>query len=311
MPSPSTTLVRSTSTLLRACPRRPFLAQTPQSPSFGIRGSYRGVRTLPAFSLEGKTCVVTGAARGLGKEFLTGFALSGARGACVDLTLPAAQSSIADITQHVRTIQPSYPPPDLRAYACDVTQEAQVKATFAQIVHDFGQVDVLVTAAGIVDNVEAENYEYDRWRKMLAVNLDGTFLWAREAGRHMLENRVKGSIILVASMSGSVCVRPQRQAAYNASKGAVIMLAKSLATEWGPSNIRVNTLSPGYMQTDLIRELLEKQGRELVRSWIKDIPLGRMAQPSELQGTVVWMASDASRYLNGADVIVDGGYTAY
>ncbi|KAL1988621.1 hypothetical protein VTN96DRAFT_8321 [Rasamsonia emersonii] len=89
------------------------------------------------------------------------------------------------------------------------------------------------------------------------------------------------------------------------------MLAKSLATEWGPHGIRVNTLSPGYMKTDLIRELLEKQGRDLEQSWVKDIPLGRMAHPSELQGTVVWMASDASSYLNGSDIIVDGGYTAY
>lgn len=106
--------------------------------------------------------------------------------------------------------------PDLRPYACDVTHESAVKATFAQIVQDFGQVDVLVTAAGIVDNVEAENYEYERWRKMLDVNLHGTWLWAREAGRHMLERKIKGSIILVASMSGRICVRPQKQAAYNA-----------------------------------------------------------------------------------------------
>ncbi|KAL1973813.1 hypothetical protein VTN31DRAFT_5373 [Thermomyces dupontii] len=280
-------------------------------------------RTLPAFSLEGKTCVVTGAGRGLGKEFLTGFARSGARGACIDLTLASATASVSHIKSHLASLPEKSTTSsttekgenassiDLRPYACDVTKEDQVISTFDQIVRDFGQIDVLVTAAGIVDNVAAEDYSYARWRKMMDVNLDGTFLCAREAGRHMLQRGIKGSIILVGSMSGSICVRPQKQAAYNASKGAVIMLAKSLATEWGPHGIRVNTLSPGYMKTDLIRELLEREGKELVESWVKDTPLGRMAHPSELQGTVVWMASDASSFLNGSDVIVDGGYTSY
>ncbi|KAL2008962.1 hypothetical protein VTN00DRAFT_7156 [Thermoascus crustaceus] len=276
-----------------------------------IPTSARGIRTLPSFSLDGKTCVVTGAARGLGKEILTGFALSGARCACVDLTKAAAEASIKHIAEHVAATQPSEPVPELKAYACDVTQEAEVKDTFSQIILDFGNVDVVATAAGIVDNVEAENYEYPRWRKMLDVNLDGTWLFAREAGKHMLEKQTRGSIILIGSMSASICVRPQKQAAYNASKGAVAILAKSLATEWGPSGIRVNCLSPGYMETDLIRELLAKEGKELVHSWVRDIPLGRMAHPSEMQGVAVWMASDASSYLNGSDIIIDGGYTAY
>lgn len=271
----------------------------------------RGLRTLPAFSLEGKTCVVTGAARGLGKEFLTAFALSGAKGACVDLTLPTAQSSVAAILEHVKTTQPGEPPPELKPYACNATLESDVRNTWTQIVKDLGQVDVLVTAAGIVDNVEAENYEFDRWRKMMDINVDGSWLFAREAGRHMLAQQIRGSIILIASMSATICVRPQKQAAYNASKGAIQMLAKSLATEWGPQGIRVNSLSPGYMFTDLIKGLLEKEGKGLVEGWVKDIPMGRMAHPSELQGTIVWMASDASSYLNGSDVIVDGGYTAW
>jgi NAD(P)-dependent dehydrogenase (short-subunit alcohol dehydrogenase family) len=133
--------------------------------------------------------------------------------------------------------------------------------------------------------------------------LDGSFLFAREAGKHMLAHNIRGSIILIASMSATICVRPQKQAAYNASKGAVQMLAKSLATEWGPRGIRVNSLSPGYMKTDLIKGLLEKEGQELVQNWVKDIPAGRMAEPQELQGTIVWMASDASSYLNGSDVV--------
>lgn len=131
-----------------------------------------------------------------------------------------------------------------------------------------------MTAAGIVDNVEAENYDFPRWRKMMDINVDGTFLFAREAGRHMIERQISGSIILIASMSATICVRPQKQAAYNASKGAVQMLSKSLATEWGPKGIRVNSLSPGYMYTDLIIGLLKKEGKSLDENWARDIPMG-------------------------------------
>ena len=119
----------------------------------------------------------------------------------------------------------------------------------------------------------------------------------------MLKHNIAGSIILIASMSATICVRPQKQAAYNASKGAVQMLAKSLATEWGPSGVRVNSLSPGYMKTDLIKGLLEHEGKGLVQNWEKDIPIGRMAEPHELRGTIVWMASEAGSYLNGSDVV--------
>jgi NAD(P)-dependent dehydrogenase (short-subunit alcohol dehydrogenase family) len=181
----------------------------------------------------------------LGKEFLTAFALSGAKAACVDLTQKASDDSIALIKDHVTKLQPDLPPPELRAYECNTTIESDVKSTFDQIVADFGQVDVLVTAAGIVDNVAAEDYDFARWRRMMDINLDGSFLFAREAGRHMLANKIKGSIILIASMSATICVRPQKQAAYNASKGGVQMLSKSLATEWAPHGIRVNSLSPG------------------------------------------------------------------
>lgn len=173
--------------------------------------------TLPSFSLEGKTCVVTGAARGLGKEFLTAFALSGARGACVDLSLEKGESSIKHITEHIATRDtPSTFHPELRAYACDVTSESQVQKTWASIIKDFGRIDVVVTAAGIVDNVEAEDYAFHRWKKMIDINLNGSFLFAREAGKYWLSANLKGNLILVSSMSSKICVRPQKQAAYNA-----------------------------------------------------------------------------------------------
>ena len=178
----------------------------------------RNLMTLPSFSLEGKTCVVTGAARGLGKEFLTAFALSGARGACVDLSLQGGKDSIKHINEHIasQSLTASSSAPDLRAYACNVTSESQVQDTWASIVSDLGNVDCVVTAAGIVENFEAENYDYERWRRMFDINLNGSFLFAREAGRHWIEREIKGNLILVSSMSSLICVRPQKQAAYNA-----------------------------------------------------------------------------------------------
>jgi NAD(P)-dependent dehydrogenase (short-subunit alcohol dehydrogenase family) len=176
--------------------------------------------TLPSFSLEGKTCLVTGAARGLGKEFLAAFALSGAKGACVDLSLQSGEASIKKISERVaaasRASRAEGNPPELRAYACDVTSESQVQDTWALVLSDFGKIDVVLTAAGIVDNVAAEEYAYDRWRKMFDINLHGSFLFAREAGKYWIKEQIKGNLILVSSMSAKICVRPQKQAAYNA-----------------------------------------------------------------------------------------------
>jgi NAD(P)-dependent dehydrogenase (short-subunit alcohol dehydrogenase family) len=203
--------------LLSQLARRSLIGRSMLTPIATTRHR-RTLMTLSSFSLEGKTCLVTGAARGLGKEFLTAFALSGAQGACVDLSLQAGQASIKHITEHVasQSSTPSSYTPELRAYACDVTSEEQVKETWESVVKDFGKVDVVVTAAGIVENFEAENYEYSRWLKMFDVNVHGSFLFAKEAGRHWIDNEMKGNLILVSSMSSIICVRPQKQAAYNA-----------------------------------------------------------------------------------------------
>jgi len=152
-----------------------------------------------------------------GKEFLTAFALSGARGACVDLSLQGGKDSIKHITEHIAAQDiPSSYIPELLPYACDVTSESQVQNTWRSIVKDFGKVDVVVTAAGIVENFEAENYDFNRWKKMIDINLNGSFLFAREAGKYWIDHKLKGNLILVSSMSAIICVRPQKQAAYNA-----------------------------------------------------------------------------------------------
>ena len=175
--------------------------------------------------------MVTGAGRGLGKEFLTAFALSGARGACVDMSLEGGKDSIEHIKEHISHQFPDGSP-DLRAYACDVTSEKLVKGTWSSIIRDFGNVDVVVTAAGIVENFEAENYPYDNWSNVMDVNLNGSFLFAREAGKYWIDNKRNGNLILVSSMSSMICVRPQKQAAYNAvSPSQILSMVISLQRE--------------------------------------------------------------------------------
>jgi len=200
------------------------------------------------------------------------------------------------------------PEPEIRGYECDASSKDGVDSTFNQIVKDFGQVDVMVTNAGIAGGSPAEDYDLDDWKKILDVNVNGTFLFAQAAGKHMIDNKIKGTIIMVSSMSGAIVNRPQKQSAYNVSKAGTTHMMRSLASEWGEHGIRVNSLSPGYIQTAKNSgEEMEKLSKE----WVQMIPLHRVAKPEEFRGTVVWMASDASSYMTGADIIVDGGYTIW
>ena len=176
--------------------------------------------------------------------------------ACVDLSLPGAQAAVDTINTHILETTGENQS-ELRAYGCNATNESEVKDTW--------KVNVFVIAARIVGNVEAENYDFKRWREMMDINVDDTWLFAREAGKHMIQTQIRASIILVASisaMSATICVRLQEQAAYSASKGAVKMLMKLLNTEWAPYGIRVNAISPGYMYIDFIKGLLGREVKE-------------------------------------------------
>ncbi|KAJ9646589.1 hypothetical protein H2201_000676 [Coniosporium apollinis] len=245
------------------------------------------------------------ASQGLGQQILAAFARSGAHGAVVDLALDSAKHSVEDMKAEVK--EAGLPEADLRPYECDTSDEQAVKSTFKQIVQDFGKVDVLVTNAGITGGSPAEDYPFEDWKKMLDVNINGTFLFAREAGKHMIGNK-KGTIIMVSSMSGRIVNKPQKQAAYNTSKAAVAHMMKSLASEWGEHGIRVNAMSPGYIETPANES---EEMKELSKEWVKMIPLGRIAKPEEFRGTAVWLASDASSYVTGSEIIVDGGYTIW
>lgn len=196
----------------------------------------------------------------------------------------------------------------MHGYECDTSSEEAVKSTWDKIIKDFGRVDIVVTNAGITGGAPAEDYPFEDFKKMIGVNLNGTFLFARTAGKWMIDNKVKGNILMVSSMSGSIVNRPQKQAAYNASKAAATQLMKSMAAEWAPHGIRVNSLSPGYIQTEAnAGEEMEKLSKE----WLHYIPMERIAKPEEFRGAAVFMCSDAGSYLTGSDLIIDGGYCVW
>lgn len=247
------------------------------------------------FSLEGRNIVVTGAARGIGFEIARSAHEAGARVIIADIEEQAGQVAAKEIGADAVTV--------------DITNPASVSSTVAEVERQHGRIHGWVNNAGIVRNVPAEDMPDEDWRSVLTVNLDGTFWCCREVGRHML-SKGGGAIVNIASMSGMVSNRPQPQAAYNTSKAGVIMLTKSLAGEWAPRKVRVNSVSPGYTATALL-EQVKAQKPEWGALWDGDTPMGRSAEPREVASVVVFLLSDASSYMTGSNVVVDGGYTVW
>jgi NAD(P)-dependent dehydrogenase (short-subunit alcohol dehydrogenase family) len=244
--------------------------------------------------LEGRIALVTGAGQGIGLEIARSLAAAGARVIVADRNRETGAASADDLGGLFVEL--------------DVTDPAAVRSAVDSIVADLGRIDILVNNAGIVRNTPAESTSDDDWRDVFRVNVDGLFWCCREVGRTMLEAG-GGSIINMASMSGLVVNRPQPQAAYNASKAAVIMLTKSLAAEWANRGVRVNAIAPGYVATELtLRGMSNPEWRE---EWLRSTPMGRVAQPEEIAPAAVYLASDASSYVTGSVLVIDGGYSAW
>ncbi|GAA6017623.1 hypothetical protein JCM10207_001227 [Rhodosporidiobolus poonsookiae] len=267
-------------------------------------------RTLASFSMTGKVCVVTGAARGLGNLFARTFAESGSNAvAILDLDGKMAEDAADDLVKWFEEHgQAEKGEIEAIGLGCDVSNEKQVQECFQKVVDKFGRVDVLVTAAGIVENFPATEYPAEKFRKLMGINVEGTYYCAREAAKDMLRRDAPGSIVLIGSMSGAAVNIPQPQTPYNASKAAVRHMASSLAVEWATKNIRVNCISPGYMATALTRVILDRDP-ELRDAWVNLTPMGRIGEPEDLKGAVIYLSSDASAFTTGTDLRVDGGYT--
>jgi Dehydrogenases with different specificities (related to short-chain alcohol dehydrogenases) len=249
---------------------------------------------------QGDVAVVTGGARGLGRSLAATFAQRGMRVALLDI-LDSVESSAHALAEE-------YGAPTLGIHT-DVGDQSAVEASFERVRNELGLPTVLLTAAGITIWNDSVDVSADEWHKVMSVNLDGTFFAAQSFARGLLANGSPGSAVFVASMSGSIVNVPQFQASYNSSKAAVSHLAASLAVEWASSGIRVNSVSPGYFLSDMTRQFTQ-QNADLARAWVERIPLGRMGEPHDLHGLVTFLTSDASAYLTGQDLIIDGGYTA-
>ncbi|MGD8195171.1 SDR family oxidoreductase [Herbiconiux sp. P18] len=250
--------------------------------------------------LRGRTAVVTGGARGLGYSIATALAGQGVDVALLDL-LPIVEDSAERLAADfgVRA----------RGYTVDVTDAAALDDVFAAAESELGTASLLVTAAGITVWGDSVDVAPETWRKVLAVNLDGTFFAAQSFARRALAAGVPSSAVFISSMSAFIVNQPQFQASYNSSKAAVSHLAASLAVEWAPAGLRVNAIAPGYFLSDMTREFTEANP-DLAAQWISTIPAARMGEPADLHGLVVYLASNASSYLTGQSIVIDGGYTA-
>ncbi len=252
---------------------------------------------LDKFRLDGKVAVVTGGARGLGYNMAEGLCSVGLSG----LAIIDVQADLG--TESAETLSSLYGT-KTQFYKVDVRDEVSVNETIKEIKSYFGQIDILVNSAGVADLVHAEEYPVDKFRRVIDINLNGSFLVAQAIGREMIEQGTGGSLVFIASMSGSIINWPQPQTAYNASKAGVKHLMKSLAAEWAVHGIRANSISPGYMDTALNRAY-----KTLFDEWSDRTPLGRLGNPDELSGACIWLASEASAFCTGSDIIIDGGYT--
>lgn len=251
---------------------------------------------LDRFSLAGKTALVTGAGQGIGQAYAMALAEAGADVAIVDINAQTAAAVAADVRGlGARSL----------ALTVDVRDSAQVDGMVERIVSEWGRLDIGVNNAGIGSWAAGEEMSDEQWRSVIAINLDAVFYCCRAEGRVMLAQGY-GKIVNTASMSARIVNRPQKQVSYNASKAGVVHLTHSLATEWAARGVRVNCISPGYTRTSLVDQVADA-----IPGWLADTPMGRMAETSDLQGALVYLASPASDFVTGHELVVDGGFTLW
>jgi len=252
---------------------------------------------MDRFSLAGKRVVVTGGAQGIGKVVADYLAEAGAEIGIFDINKQLAKKTAEQISsRHNIKVEAIY---------CDVTSPESITNAFDSFSLDIGVVDAVFNNAGIVLHKEAETLTPEEWLRVIDVDVNGVFFVAQEAARRFIKNKTKGTIVNTASMSGIIVNIPQCQASYNTAKAAVIHMTKSLAVEWAKYDIRVNSISPGYIHTEMTAQVRQ----DWKDYWLSLIPFGRMGLPEELAGAVLYLLSDASSYTTGANIVIDGGFT--
>ncbi len=256
------------------------------------------MNVLELFDLHGKRALVTGASSGIGKKVAQAYLQAGAQVAIAARHSEALDSVVGELAAAGEgTVVP---------VPCDVTQPDQVSEMLDRVTAVLGGVDIAVCNAGIVAVNGMLDMSLEEFQRIQSTNVNGVFLTAQAAARAMVRQCQGGVIINTASMSGHIINVPQQVGHYCTSKAAVIHLTKAMAVEFAPHNIRVNSVSPGYIRTELVEPLAEYH-----RQWEPKIPLGRMGRPDELTGLYLYLASEASSYMTGSDIVIDGGYTCW
>ncbi|MBV7333147.1 SDR family oxidoreductase [Chloroflexi bacterium TSY] len=257
---------------------------------------------LDRFRLDGKVALVTGGGQGIGRAYAHALGEASAKVAVVDVVTERAETVANELMKKgIESI----------AVTADVTQLEQVEGMVRTIIDYWGTLTIGVNNAGIGQWVAAAEMTLSDWQQMMDVNLTGVFLCAQAEAQFML-NVGYGKIINTVSMSASIVNTPQNQAAYNTSKAGVLHLTRSLAAEWADRGIRVNSISPGYTRTQLVDDLVNTpEGQEVMPRWMSLTPMGRMAEVTDLQGAVVYLAAPASDFVTGHDLVIDGGYAIW
>jgi NAD(P)-dependent dehydrogenase (short-subunit alcohol dehydrogenase family) len=255
------------------------------------------MNAIELFNLTGRKALVTGAGRGIGRVLAISLAQIGCDIAILEKNVKDGSNVAEEIKKLGRKAV---------AIKVDVTKKADVEKAFTAAAKQLGRLDIVINNAGVCIHEAAEDTTEEHYDFVVDTDMKGVFFCCQAAAA-LMKPQKKGSIINIASMSGSIANYPQKQAHYNAAKAGVILLTKCLAVEWVDYGIRVNSISPGYTRTEMTVKL---SAPEMIAQWESMIPMRRMADPQELAGAAIYLASDASSYTTGSDIIVDGGYTA-
>ncbi|PWY89029.1 oxidoreductase [Aspergillus heteromorphus CBS 117.55] len=256
------------------------------------------------FDLEDRVYAITGGGRGLGLAMAEALMEAGAKVYCLDrLTTPHPDFLAAQ--EHSQTHGGS-----LSYHQIDVRDESSVNSLFAHIASQHQRLDGLIAAAGVNHLQSALSHTQTALNEVMQINYNGVFNSATAAARQMFQYQQKGSILLIASMSGLIANKGMTSPVYNSSKAAVIQLSRSLAMEWGRHGIRVNSLCPGHIITPMVEQVFE-QNPAARAVWEAENMLGRLAVPEEFRGAALFALSDASSFMTGSTLLIDGGHTAW
>lgn len=271
--------------------------------------------SIPTFKLTNEITIVTGACGGLSNSIIRALLAYEAPLALFDRNIEALEKTKEEMTnfclEELKLKRENIP--RMECYACNIADAAAVEEACKKVYTDFQAYPLhLVNTAGYCENFPAEEYPAPNAENLIKVNLLGSLYIAQSFARPLIANNIKGgSIVMVGSMSGVIVNDPQPQIAYNMSKAGVIHMVKTLGTEWAKFGIRVNTLSPGYIATPLTKNVINGNA-EMYNRWMSLVPMQRMSDPSEFNGTILYLLSNsASSYTTGENIVVDGGYQCW